>query len=81
MVYADRSNSLGLVIYYDPELTFYGHSRFAREPFSPLADLSFHERTFLPHEQTVFITRGPLPATRADLLRLRGPLPLVPGPF
>ena len=46
MVYADRSNSLGLVIYYDSEWTFYGNSRFAHGPFSPLAGLPFHEQTF-----------------------------------
>ena len=45
MVYADGSNSLGLVIHHDPERTFYGHSHFELGPFSPLADLSFHKRT------------------------------------
>src|SRR5208282_1373187 len=42
--------------------------------------LHFHSTSghFLPHERIVFITRGPLPAARADLLRLRGPLLLVP---
>ena len=81
MVYAGGSNSLGLVIHHDPVLTFYGHSHFARGPFSPLADLSSRADFFLFHEWTVFITYGTLPAARADLLRLRGPLPLVPGPF
>ena len=44
---------------------------------------TFHSTSglFLPHERTVFIARGTLPAARADFLRLRGPLPLVPGPF
>src|SRR5208282_553647 len=43
MVYAGGTHSLGLVIHHDPVWTFYGHSHFARGPFSPL---SFHKRTF-----------------------------------
>ena len=79
MMYADGSNSLGLVIHHD--WTFYGLSHYGHGPFSPLADLSFPSGHFLPHERTVFITRGPLPAACVYLLRLRGALPLVPGPF
>ena len=47
-----------------------------------LAVFSLHKRTlFCFASGQYFITRGPLPAGRADLLRLRGPLPLVSGPF
>ena len=60
MVYADRSNSLGLVIHHDPEWTFYGHSHFARGPFSPLADLSFHKRTFYASSADRFLPHADL---------------------
>ena len=78
MVYADGSNSLGLVIHHDPEWTCYGHSHFASVPFSPLADLFIPQADiFCLMSGPFFITCGPLPAAREDLLRLRGPLPLV----
>ena len=44
-------------------------------PFTPQADF------VLLRKRIVFITRGPLPAELADLRRLRGPLPVVSGPF
>ena len=68
VVYADGSNSLGLVIHHDPEWTFYGHSHFARGPFSPLADLSFHERTFSASFADRFFNH-----TRTSARRARGP--------
>ena len=67
-----------------PEWTFYGHSHShtSRADHS-LCLQTFHSTSghFLPHERTVFITCGTLPAARAGLLRLRGPLARVPRPF
>ena len=69
MVYVDRSNLLGLLIHHDPEWTFSDFliTRTSRADysFSPLADLSLHERTFLCFMSEPFLTtRGPLSAAR-----------------
>ena len=68
MVYVDRSNSLGLLVHHDPEWTFSDFliTRTSRADysFSPLADLSLHERT-------VLTTRGPLSAAREPSLFAR----------